>query len=99
MASYASKNTFKFTSRFSLNSFMGQLRGMSGWNLYEASDCLHGRLEPELAGHKFLLTWVLEKSGGDSIFHFIVDGSQLNSRTGDSDLVWQRLDELYLRYK
>jgi hypothetical protein len=99
MASYDSTNTFKFTSRHGFNGFMGQLRGMTGWNLYEASDCLHGKLEPELAGHKFSMTWVLEKSGGDSVFHFIVDGSELNARTKDSDIVWQRLDELYFRYK
>lgn len=77
---------------------MGYLRGTSGWNLYEASDRLYGRLEPELNGTKFQMDWKLE-TNGSSLIKLKLDGTQLNGRTKDADLVWEKLDALYMRTK
>jgi hypothetical protein len=98
MSRYSAVNTYTFSSKFGIDTFLGYLRGTSGWNLTESSDRMHGRLEPELGGTRYEMEWVLEKNGSSN-FKLKLDGTQLNGRCKQSDEVWDKLDSLWSRNK
>ena len=96
MGRFGAVNTYQFSSKYNFDSFMGYLRNTSGWNLYEASDKLYGRLAPEINGAKFDMDWKLESSTSSSI-KLRIDETQLNGRSKDADSVWEKLDALHQR--
>ncbi len=98
MGRFSSVNTYIFSSDFGINTFLGHLRGTSGWNLSESSDRRHGKIEPEVAGHRFEMEWTLEKTG-NPIYKFVIDGTQLNNRCPQADTVWEKIESLHSRSK
>jgi hypothetical protein len=98
MGRYSAVNTFKFSSKYGIDYFLGYLRGTSGWGFTENGDTSRGTLSPEIEGKHFAMEWKLEKEGG-SLFCLEIDGSQLNGRSTQADVVWEKLESLYNRCK